>query len=321
MRVLVTGVAGFIGSHLAERLLHEGHEVVGIDAFLGANTTRGWERNLERLRGRRAFSFHNADLRTADLLPIVADCDALVHEAAVAGLARSWDDLELYASCNLLALGRLLDAVRRVGLQRFVHISTSSVYGRNAVGDETLPTRPTSPYGITKLAAEQLVLAYVEAFGLPAIILRYFSIYGPRQRPDMAYHIFIEAMLDGRPIQIHGDGQQSRSNTFVSDCVDATVLALSGGDTGAIYNIGGNETIALIEAVNMIASLLDLNPRISFLPEQPGDQRATRATTAKARAAFGWKPRVSYAEGLAAQVAWHRVVRREGDVRERTDEQ
>ena len=183
MRVLVTGVAGFIGSHLAERLLHEGHEVVGIDAFLGANTTRGWERNLERLRGRRAFSFHNADLRTADLLPIVADCDALVHEAAVAGLARSWDDLELYASCNLLALGRLLDAVRRVGLQRFVHISTSSVYGRNAVGDETLPTRPTSPYGITKLAAEQLVLAYVEAFGLPAIILRYFSIYGPRQRP------------------------------------------------------------------------------------------------------------------------------------------
>jgi nucleoside-diphosphate-sugar epimerase len=309
VRVLVTGVAGFVGSHVAERILAEGHEVVGIDAFLQADSSRPTRRNLTPLFEHRTFTFHEADLRNASLIPLLKGCDAIINEAAIAGLMRSWDDLPLYASCNVTALGRLLDAALQTGVERFIQISTSSVYGRRAVGDETLPTRPISPYGVTKLAAEHLVLAYVESFGLPAVILRYFSIYGPRQRSDMAYHIFIEAMLENRSIQIYGDGLQSRSNTYISDCVDGTIRALRGGEAGQIYNIGGGGSITVREAVDTIARSLGVEPRIEYLPEQPGDQRETRADIAKARSELGYSPQIEPAEGLAAQVAWHRMLR------------
>ena len=229
MRILVTGAAGFIGSTLCERLVADGHEVRGIDAFVGAYPEDVKRRNLAALMASPAFTFSVADLRTADLEPIVDGVEVIVNEAAVAGLAPSWADLDLYASCNLVGLGRLIEAARGAAVKRFVQVSTSSVYGIDAVGGETRPLRPASPYGVTKLAAEQLVLAHVDAFGLPATILRYFSIYGPRQRPDMAYHKFIEAMLDGRPITIFGDGEQTRSNTYVDDCVEATVRASTAG--------------------------------------------------------------------------------------------
>ena len=175
------------------------------------------------------YRFAEVDLRTAELDPWLDGADAVIHEAALAGLMRSWSDLELYAACNLLATGRLIEACRRAGVGRFVLASTSSVYGTDAVGDEDQRLEPASPYGITKLAAEQLVLAHVAAHGLPATIVRYFSIYGPRQRPDMAYHRFIEAMLDGEPITVFGDGEQTRSITFVDDAVTGTLLALRHG--------------------------------------------------------------------------------------------
>lgn len=313
MRVLVTGAAGFIGSTLCERLVADGHTVRGVDAFVGSYPEDVKRRNLRGLEGSPAFSFTVADLRTADLDPLLEDVDVVVNEAAVAGLAPSWADLELYVSCNVLGLGRLLEAARRAEVRRFIQVSTSSVYGLDAVGDEDHPLRPASPYGVTKLAAEHLVLAHVGAFGLPATILRYFSIYGPRQRPDMAYHRFIEAMLDDRPITIFGDGEQTRSNTFVDDCVDGTVRAIDSGEVGEIYNIGGGHTISLNEAVRLIGEATGREPRIERQPPVPGDQRHTSADTGKAQRVLGYHPSVDPAEGLRRQAAWHIERRRSVD--------
>jgi nucleoside-diphosphate-sugar epimerase len=224
----------------------------------------------------------------------------------MAGLMRSWTDLELYASCNILATNRLIEAATRAGIKRFVLASTSSVYGLEAVGNEDRPLEPSSPYGITKLAAEKLVLAHVATSGLPATIIRYFSIYGPRQRPDMAYHLFTEAMLERRPITVFGDGEQTRSNTFIDDAVRGTILALERGAVGGIYNIGGGRTISLNEAIAIIAENVGVEPIIDRRPARPGDQRHTSADVTRAREALGYSPEVEPADGLARQVAWHR---------------
>ena len=305
MHVLVTGAAGFIGSHLCEALLAAGHGVVGIDAFLDYYARDRKERNLDGLRGRPGFAFHELDLRAAPLEPVLDGVDAVVHAAAMPGLVRSWVDMETYTSCNVLAVQRLCEASARTGLRRFVHVSTSSVYGTDAVGDETTPLRPVSPYGVTKLAAEHLVLAYHSEFGLPVSVLRYFSIYGPRQRPEMAYAAFTEALLDGRPLSVFGDGGQSRSNTYVSDCVAGTVAALDRGAAGEIYNIGGGEEIKLLDAIGIIADELGVEPRLDFQPARVGDQRRTAADVAKARRELGYDPVVGPDEGLRRQVAWH----------------
>ncbi|MEO5939835.1 MAG: NAD-dependent epimerase/dehydratase family protein, partial [Candidatus Limnocylindrales bacterium] len=180
-----------------------------------------------------------------------------------------------------------------------------SVYGRDAVGDETTPTRPISPYGVTKLAAEHLILANVATRGLDASIVRYFSIFGPRQRPDMAYHVFAEALLDGRPISVFGDGEQSRSNTFIDDCVAGTIAAIHGAATGEIYNIAGGEEITLNEAIVAIAGQLGVEPRIERGPARDGDQRRTAADTTKAAETFGYRATTGALDALEAQVGWH----------------
>ncbi len=311
MRVFITGVAGFVGSHLAERLLDDGHTVVGVDAFIDYYPRAVKEANLAGLAGRPGFAFHELDLRTAELEPLLDPSTVVVHLAAMPGLARSWTDVELYTTCNLLATHRVAEAAINTGVPRFLHASTSSVYGTDAVGDETSPTRPISPYGVTKLAAEHLVQAYVQTRRLPAVILRYFSMFGPRQRPDMGYHIFIEAMLDGRPITIFGDGEQSRSNTFISDAVQATVGALHGGVVGEVYNVAGGEEITVNAAIAAIGDILGVRPVTEHAPGRPGDQRRTSADTAKARAAFGFSPVIGPVDGLAAQVAWQ-AARRSG---------
>lgn len=305
MRVLVTGAAGFIGSHLCEMLVHLGSEVTGIDGFVDSYSRRDKEDNLKALLRGPGFAFIEADLRSADLDGHLDGIDVVVNSAAMAGLPRSWTDIEAYASCNLVAVQRLLDACSRAGVGRFVQISTSSVYGSNAVGDERMPTRPISPYGVTKLAAEHLVLAHRAVHGLPAFILRYFSVYGPRQRPDMAYHIFIESMLNGRELDLFGDGEQSRSNTFVADCVAGTVQALQDGEDGEIYNIGGGEQLTVNQAVAALSDQLGVTPKIRYHDERPGDQRHTAADIGKAREHFGFKPRTTPTDGLQAQVAWH----------------
>ena len=316
MRVVVTGAAGFIGSTLSEALVAAGHDVIGLDAFIDYYPRPMKEANLAGLSEAPGFRFGEVDLRTGDLDPWLDGADAVVHEAAMAGLMRSWTDLELYTSCNILATNRLIEAARRADVKRFVLASTSSVYGTEAVGDEDRPLEPSSPYGITKLAAEKLVLANVALHGFPATIIRYFSIYGPRQRPDMAYHLFTEAMLDRRPITVFGDGEQTRSNTYIDDAVAGTILALERGAVGGIYNIGGGKTISLNEAIALIAENVGVEPLIERRSPRPGDQRHTSADVSRARQALGYAPTVEPADGLARQVAWH-IARRGTGVAQR----
>jgi nucleoside-diphosphate-sugar epimerase len=227
MKCLVTGAAGFIGSHLCEKLLEQGHQVTGLDAFIPYYAPALKEKNLEAARTQPNFRFERRDLRQDDCSDLLRDVDVVFHLAAMPGLVRSWSDFDLYTTCNVQATQRLLEAVRQTAprLGRFLYISTSSVYGRFASGDESLPLKPISPYGVTKLAAEQLCRAFEESHGLPLVVLRYFSVYGPRQRPDMGYNIFIRALLKGEPITVNGDGQQVRGNTYISDCVDVTIRA------------------------------------------------------------------------------------------------
>jgi nucleoside-diphosphate-sugar epimerase len=309
MRIVVTGAAGFIGSTLAEALVAAGHDVIGLDAFIDYYPRPMKEANLAGLTSSPGFRFGELDLRTAELDPWLEGADAVIHEAAMAGLMRSWTDLDLYASCNILATNRLIEAAQRARVRRFVLASTSSVYGSEAVGDEDRPLEPSSPYGITKLAAEKLVLAHAASSGFPGTIIRYFSIYGPRQRPDMAYHRFIEAMLDHEPITVFGDGLQSRSNTYIDDAVRGTIQALERGESGGIYNIGGGRTITLNEAIELIAGHLGVEPIIERAPARPGDQRHTSAGIGRAKAVLGYDPIVQPPDGLARQVAWH-VARR-----------
>lgn len=305
MKCLVTGAAGFIGSHLCERLVRDGHDVVGLDAFIPYYPRPLKEANLHLLRGGPRFRFMPLDLRVDPLDEALEGVGAVFHLAAMAGLVRSWTDFDLYQSCNLTATRRLLEAVRHTPtLQRFLYISTSSVYGKFSTGDETLPTRPISPYGVTKLAAENLCRAY-EEFGLPLVVLRYFSVYGPRQRPDMGYHLFIKALLEGSPITVYGDGQQVRGNTYVDDCVEATVAAVQ-APVGETYNVGGGETASVWDILHKLEALTGRRAQVQQAPPRLGDQRSTFAETGKLRSHLGWQPRIGLDAGLAAQVGWQR---------------
>lgn len=303
MKCMVTGAAGFIGSHLCERLLQDGHVVEAVDAFIPYYPRALKEANLTGARSHRNFHFHNLDLRSDHLDQALEGVEAVFHLAAMPGLAKSWTDFDLYQSCNLTATHRLLEAAHRQStLQRFLYASTSSVYGRYSSGDETLPTRPISPYGVTKLAAENLCHAY-EELGLPLVVLRFFSVYGPRQRPEMGYYRFIQALLDGDSIEVYGDGQQVRGNTYISDCVAAAVRALEAAP-GETYNLGGGEAVSVWDVLNKLEKITGRRPVVRQEPARAGDQRYTFADTTKLQRHLGWKPRVGLDEGLAHQVAW-----------------
>jgi nucleoside-diphosphate-sugar epimerase len=303
MKCLVTGSAGFIGSHLSERLVRDGHTVVGIDAFIPYYPRAIKETNLLTLRSQRTYTHHTLDLRTDPLDTALDGIEVVFHLAAMAGLVKSWTDFDLYQSCNLTATQRLLEAIRRSStVQRLIYASTSSVYGRFSTGDETMPTRPISPYGVTKLAAENLCRSYDE-FGVPVVVLRYFSVYGPRQRPDMGYHRFIAALLDDQPITVFGDGQQIRGNTYIDDCVEAT-LAATKAPIGETYNLGGGETASVWDILAKLETILGRRPNVRHEPARFGDQRSTYADTTKLQRHLGWQPRTTLEVGLARQVAW-----------------
>jgi UDP-glucuronate 4-epimerase len=306
-RVMVTGAAGFIGSHVAIELASRGCSVVAVDCFLDDSYSSDLKRSrFSDLAAHSNIELIEQDLRERSLSKLPDEIDAIINEAAMPGLMKSWNDFNLYASCNLLAVDNLMQYSLKSGISKFVQISTSSVYGRDAIGNEQQETRPTSPYGVSKLAAEKLVLAYLENFDVPSTILRYFSVYGPGQRPDMAYHKFITAGLRGEVIYVYGDGLQSRTNTFVSDCVQGTVDALEMGGIGEIYNISGLHKLTVIEALTVIQNHLDTELRIEYSDARPGDQRETQGCIAKAARDFGYSPKTAPIDGLAAQVEWHK---------------
>lgn len=307
MRCLVTGAAGFIGSHLAERLVRDGHDVVGLDCFIPYYPRELKEANLRALHQGPRFTFEALDLRTDDLSRVLDGVEVVFHLAAMPGLSASWTEFETYMTCNLLATQRLLDASRGKSIQAFVHASTSSVYGRDATGDEQAPLNPISPYGATKLAAERLALAYHSEFGVPSVIVRYFSVYGPRQRPDMGYNIFIRQILAGGPIAVFGDGEQTRGNTFVSDCVDATLLAAQRGRPGDVYNVGGGEARSVNWVIQTLEELAGRPAVIHHAPPRPGDQAHTLANIDHAREVLGFNPTTPLRAGLAAQLTWQRT--------------
>ena len=308
-RCLVTGAAGFIGSHLCEALLAQGHTVVGLDAFIPYYPRAIKEANLTAARRQAGFHFHEADLRTAELAPLLAGCDAVFHLAAMPGLLKSWTEFGLYESCNILGTQRLLDAAREAACRHFLYVSTSSVYGREATQGETAPLQPFSPYGITKLAAEQLCRAYAANFGLPFTVLRYFSVYGPRQRPDMGYHKLIGCLLRGEPFTVYGDGEQTRSNTYVADAVAATLRAFERRDAalGETFNVGGGEIVSLNGVIRLLEEITGRTARLERQPPRPGDQLHTSARIEKAQRLLDYRPGTPLAQGLRAQVAWHQA--------------
>jgi nucleoside-diphosphate-sugar epimerase len=305
---VVTGAAGFIGSHLCEALLTEGWAVRGIDAFIPYYPESWKRRNLLGLVGNPGFALHTLDLRHADVRPVLDGAETVIHLAAMPGLRRSWSEFDLYASCNLNATQRLLEAADAAGIRHFIHGSTSSVYGAEAAGAESSPLRPVSPYGVTKLAAEHLCRAYQDIRGLPLTVLRFFSVYGPRQRPDMAYTILIDALLNGKPFPRYGDGTQTRSNTFVADCVQGIALTARHRDqaVGQTWNLGGGEVVSLNEVIAVLESLTGRHANIETHPAVPGDQQHTAADISAIRHALGYQPATRVPAGLAAQVDWYK---------------
>ncbi len=306
---LVTGAAGFIGSHLCAELLRRGWMVRGLDGFTSYYDPALKERNVAGLAGRAGFDLRRADLREAPLEEWLEGVDVVWHLAAQAGVRHSWGPaFEEYAAQNILATQTLLEAVVRSKVSRLVYASSSSIYGEAAafpVSEETLP-RPISPYGVTKLAGEQLVRLYGANHGLAVVSLRYFTVYGPRQRPDMGFHRFFRALLRGEEIAVYGDGRQTRDFTYVDDVTEANILAAEKGEPGAAYNISGGSRVELMDVLRLMEDATGCRALIRHQPAQKGDPRNTGGDASAARACLGFAPRTPMSEGLARMAAWMR---------------
>jgi UDP-glucuronate 4-epimerase len=297
MRYLVTGAAGFIGSHLLRTLLERGHDATGWDAFTDYYDPALKEENARDLPVMRV------DLAED---PLSLDgLDGVFHLAGQPGVASFGGVFPVYVRQNLLASQRLFEAAAAAGV-RTVFASSSSIYGdaeAYPTSEETRP-QPISPYGITKLGAEQLGSAYAKEFGLDHVVVRYFTIYGPRQRPDMALAKIIACLVEGRPFELHGDGTQSRSFTFVDDAVEATILSLEQGSAGDVFNVGGGEEASMLDAIDILESVSGRPLELLPGPRREGDQARTLADTSRILERAGWEPRTPFAQGLEAQWRW-----------------
>ena len=310
MKTLVTGAAGFIGSHLAERLLQDGHEVCGVDKFL-KNYPRQWkEQNLSGLLRHPRFRFIEGDLVRLSLPELIDETVYVFHLAAQPGVRASWGrEFDQYTHNNVLATQKLLEACKGGRIQKFVFASSSSVYGdtTDLPMRENGVTRPVSPYGMTKLAGEHLCYLYYKAFQVPVVSLRYFTVYGPRQRPDMGFHIFMRSLLLDEELPLYDDGEQTRDFTFYSDIVSGTLAAAQYPGLGEIFNLGGGCRTTLNEALQTLETIAGKKLRMKKLPRQAGDVRHTEAELGRARDRLGFNPRVGLVEGLRQEWEWLRA--------------
>jgi nucleoside-diphosphate-sugar epimerase len=303
--ILVTGAAGFIGAHITQTLLNLGKNVIAIDCFLSdLYSSEIKRRRFEELKPSaesklKKFKF---DLRQ-DSFEVFANYNvtSIINLAAMPGLRANWNNSDTYYDCNLYALNRLLEYARNMPLEKFVQASTSSVYGKVATGSEDQSLFPISPYGISKLAAEHLIRTYSDTYGLPTVILSYFSVYGAGQRPDMAFAKIIDSLLADHVFSIFGSGSHSRSNTYIDDVVNATILSLESAPSGSLYNVCGGESITLIEAIRLLESISQSTLRVKFIESRLGDQESTKGDFSKISAQLGWTPQTSIKKGLTEQ--------------------
>ena len=309
MRILVSGAAGFIGSQVSERLLEMGHGVVGIDCFTDYYPRALKEHNLNICRDHQSFSFVEEDLVRTDLKLLLENVDAVIHLAAQAGVRASWgSNFQIYTHNNVLSTQAFLEAIKELGgKKRLVYASSSSVYGDT----DDLPMReegqcrPVSPYGVTKLAAEHMCSLYTRNFGLDTVSLRYFTVYGPRQRPDMAFHRFARALLEDGEIRLFGDGGQSRDFTFIADIVSATInAALLPQAGGHIFNLGGGNRVTVNQVIALLEKITGKKARVNRLAVAKGDVKKTEADTSRANELLEFQPAYDLTRGLAAEVDW-----------------
>ncbi len=304
---IVTGAAGFIGSHLVERLLALGHQVVGVDCFTDFYARQLKEDNLTNLRDEARFRLVDDDILRLDLDGLLAGADYVFHLAAQAGVRASWgESFAGYVRNNIAATQRLLEAAKSAELKKLVYASSSSVYGdakELPVTEQAVP-RPVSPYGVTKLAAEHLCIPYAQIYGVPVVSLRLFTVYGPRQRPDMAIQRFLSAALAGEPVTVFGDGGQTRDFTFVSDVVQAHVLAMEAPEDERVLNVCGGSRVSVNELLKLVEKVAGRSLQVTYATAAQGDARHTLGDNARAREALGFRPSVRLPDGLAAQWRW-----------------
>jgi nucleoside-diphosphate-sugar epimerase len=307
VRVVVTGCAGFLGSHLSERLVEGGHEVLGIDSFTDYYPRHLKERNLLRLRDEQRFTLAELDLSSHPLDAVLEGVSTVFHLAAQPGVRGSFgSSFAIYVRDNVLGTQRLLEAVARHMPIRVVYASSSSVYGDAALYPtrETAQCRPLSPYGMTKVATEVLAGVYHRARGVPVTGLRFFTAYGPRQRPDMAFSRFVRSALADEPVQILGDGRQVRDFTYVDDVITGMLAAAERGREGAVYNLGGGSPVELLSVVALIERFLEHRIRVHHMPPPVGEPRLTAADVSLAARELGFAPKTVLSAGLAAQIEW-----------------
>jgi len=307
MKSVITGVAGFIGSHLAEKLLGLGHEVVGVDKFLDNYARKFKDSNLSQFVKHPSFKFINDDLVNIELRQLLNQTDYIFHLAAQPGVRSSWgEEFSHYSHNNILVTQLLLEACKQVKVRKFVYASSSSVYGDT----DDLPmresggTRPVSPYGVTKLAAEHLCYLYWKAFGIPTVSLRFFTVYGPRQRPDMFFHILMRRLLVDEEIPLYDDGEQSRDFTYCTDIVDGLTAAAFYPGSGDVFNLGGGGEITLLNAIQLVEKVSGRKAELKRFDRQRGDVRRTRASLDQAKKKLGYKPLISLEQGLLRQWQW-----------------
>jgi nucleoside-diphosphate-sugar epimerase len=307
MKALVTGAAGFIGSHLSRRLLREGAQVIGIDSFTDFYPRWIKERNLGSLVGNPHFEFHARDILELDLEEFLSRVDVVCHLAAQAGVRSSWgENFSVYIQNNIQSTQRLLEAAKGKPLGLFLYASSSSVYGLTPTlpMSEANPLYPLSPYGVTKLAAEQLCFLYFKNYGVPTVSLRFFTVYGPGQRPDMAFHKFFRAISEDRTLEIFGDGEQTRDFTFIDDIIEACLSASRKGKPGEVYNIGGGHRERLNNLIPLLEEICGKRIKTARAERQKGDVLHTFADIRKARRDLGYSPRTDLSTGLREEWEW-----------------